>query len=118
VEELILNGRVIRPDCGIFSVYEAEKGLLIARLVPGGPAERAGLHGPQIGVARRGGVEYRWVDRSKADLVIAVDGHSIRSLDDLLSYVESKKVGDHVTLTILRDGKRQEVDVELEQARN
>jgi S1-C subfamily serine protease len=117
-DELTRFGRVIRPDCGIFSVYEVEKGLLIARLVPDGPAERAGLRGPQIRVAQRGGFEYRWVDRSKADLVIAVDGRAISTLDDLLSYVESKKVGDHVTLTILREGKRQNVDIELEQARN
>jgi S1-C subfamily serine protease len=118
VDELIRYGRVIRPDCGIFSVYEVEKGLLIARLVPDGPAERAGLRGPQMGVARRSGFEYRWVDRSKADLVIAVDGRSVRTLDDLLSYVESKKVGDRVTLTILREGKKQNVGIELEQARN
>jgi S1-C subfamily serine protease len=118
VDELIRYGRVIRPDCGIFSVYEVDKGLLIARLVPNGPAERAGLRGPQIGVARRGGFEYRWVDRSKADLVIAVDGRPVSTLDDLLSYVESKKVGDHVTLTILREGKKKDVEIELEQAHN
>jgi S1-C subfamily serine protease len=118
VDELIRFGRVIRPDCGIFSVYELEKGLLIGRLVPDGPADRAGLRGPQIGVARRGGYEYRWVDRSKADLVIAVDGRHVNTLDDLLSYVESKKVGEHVVMTILREGKKLDVDVELEQARN
>jgi S1-C subfamily serine protease len=118
VEELIRHGRVIRPDCGIFSVYEVEKGLLIARLAPDGPAERAGLRGPQVGVARRGGYEYRWVDRSKADLVIAVDGRPVKTLDDLLSHVESKKVRDRVVLTILRDGKKLDLELELDQARN
>ena len=118
MEELIRFGRAIRPDCGIFSVYEVDKGLLIARLVPDGPAERAGLRGPQVNVARRGGFEYRWVDRSKADLVTAVDGRPVHSFDDLLSYLKNKKVQDHVILTVLREGKKLDVELELERARN
>jgi S1-C subfamily serine protease len=118
VEELIRHGRVIRPDCGIFSVYELDKGLLVARLVPDGPAEKAGLRGPQVVISRRGGFVYRTVDRSKADLVTAVDGKPVHTLDDLLAYVESKKPGDSVTLTVLREGKRMEVKVQLEEAQN
>jgi S1-C subfamily serine protease len=86
--------------------------------VPKGPAERAGLRGPQVNVARRGGFEYRWIDRSKADLIIAIDQRPVNTFDDLLSYVESKKVGDHVTLTVVREGKKLDVDLELEAARN
>ena len=48
VPQLIQNGRVRRPDSGIARVYQTDRGLLIATLVPGGPAERAGLQGPQI----------------------------------------------------------------------
>jgi S1-C subfamily serine protease len=118
VDELIRHGRVIRPDCGIFSVIELDRGLLIGRLVPNGPAQRAGLRGPQVGVVRRGGFEYRWLDRSKADLIVAIDGKAVKTLDDLLSHVESKKPGDKVVLTILREGAKQDVEIELEQARN
>jgi S1-C subfamily serine protease len=118
VEELIRFGRVIRPDCGIFSVYELDKGLLVGRLVPDGPADRAGLRGPQVRVTRGNGYEYRSIDRSKADLVIAVDGRRVSTFDDLLSYVESKKVGEHVVFTVVREGKQVDVDVELEQSRN
>jgi S1-C subfamily serine protease len=98
VEELIRHGRVIRPDCGIFSVYEQDLGVLVARLVPDGSAEKAGLRGPQVAVSRRGGFISRTVDRSRADLVTAVDGKPVYTLDDLLGYVESKKPGDSVTL--------------------
>jgi S1-C subfamily serine protease len=45
-----------------------------------------------------------------------VDGRPVRSLDDLLSYVEAKKPGDAVTFTVRREGKRVEVRVELEEA--
>jgi S1-C subfamily serine protease len=118
VDELIRFGRVIRPDCGIFSVYELDQGLLIDRLTPGGPAERAGLRGPEVVTLRRGGVVYQGVDRSKADLILAVDGKPVKSLDDLLTHVEGKKPGDRVVLTVVRDGERKDVPVELEQARN
>jgi S1-C subfamily serine protease len=117
IAELIQFGKVIRADCGIFSVYELDKGLLVARLVPEGPAQRAGLKGPQEVTVRRGGFVYRGLDRAKADLITAVDGKPVKTLDELLTYVESKKPGDKVTFTIQREGKRVEVEVELEQSR-
>ena len=46
VPQLIEKGRVIRPETGITRVYETEHGLLIAGLVPGGPAETAGYTRP------------------------------------------------------------------------
>jgi S1-C subfamily serine protease len=43
VPQLIERGRVVRPDAGIARVYQTDRGLLVAALAPGGPAERAGL---------------------------------------------------------------------------
>src|SRR5487761_1141107 len=53
VPQLIEKGHVVRPEVGIAKVYEIDGGLMIAELVPGGPAERAGLRGPKIVVQRR-----------------------------------------------------------------
>jgi S1-C subfamily serine protease len=92
-----------------------EQGLLVARLTPGGAAERAGIRGPKIIVMRREGYEYRGVDRSKADLIVSVDGKPVKSLDDLLSYVESKQVGDKVVFEFIREGRLVSVGVILEQ---
>jgi S1-C subfamily serine protease len=117
-DELIRHGRVVRADCGIFSVFEKEQGLLIGRLVPGGPAEKAGLRGPEVSTVQRGGIMFKRVDRSKADLVTAVDGKPVKSLDDLLSLVESHKPGETVQVTIVRGGQRMDVAVTLVQARN
>ncbi len=114
VKELIQFGRVIRPDSGIFSVYELEEGLLIARLTPNGPAEKAGLRGPQIVVVRRNGFVIRGLDRSKADLIVGVDGKKVRSFDDFLSYVESKQPGDQIRVSILREGEKMEIKMTLE----
>jgi S1-C subfamily serine protease len=64
---------------------------------------------------RRGGFLYRSVERSKADLILSVDGKPVKTLDDLLSYVESKKPGDQVVFKVLREGQRIDGLVELEQ---
>lgn len=117
VDDLIKFGRVKRPDCGIFNVNELENGLLIGRLAPDGPAERAGLRGPKVVVERRGTFEFRSVDRSKADRIVAVDGKTVKTADDLLSYIESKKAGDRVTFTVVREGKKVEVAVTLAEER-
>ena len=53
VPQLIQNGRVRRPESGIVAVFPPDHGLLIATLVPGGPAERAGLRGPRIKTEQR-----------------------------------------------------------------
>jgi putative serine protease PepD len=56
------------------------------------------------------------VDRSKADLITSVDGRPVKSLDDLLSYVEGKKPGEEIVLTIQREVKELKVTIVLEQA--
>jgi S1-C subfamily serine protease len=113
VEELIQNGRIRHGDSGIVAVFQTDKGLLISRLDPEGPAAKAGLRGPQVRTIRRGGQAYRYVDRSKADLIVAVDGEPVKTIDDLLGPIESKRPGDKVVFQIVRDGKPQEVTVVL-----
>ena len=87
---------------------------MIAQLAPNGPAVRAGLRGPQEVNERRNGYVLRGLDRTKADLIIGIDGRRVKTFDDLLSYVESKKPGDTVLISILREGRRNQVPVELE----
>jgi len=118
VPQLIRDGRVRRADIGIVRVYRTDHGLLIATLVPGGPADRAGLQGPKIVRRRkRSGpfvYEYQTLDRSAADLIVGVDGKQIHTADDLLNAIESKKPGDEVTVTVVRDGQETRVPVRLE----
>jgi S1-C subfamily serine protease len=116
-EELIRNGRVVRADCGIEAAFRTDKGLLVARLTEGGPAERAGVRGPEVSVVRRGGSSFLRVDRSKADVVAAVDGKPVRTMDELLTAVEARKPGEEAAFTLVRDGKRVEVKVRLGETR-
>jgi len=105
VPPLIKNGHVVRPDAGIARVYQTEQGLLVARLVPGGAAERAGLRGPRVQRVRQGPFVYERTDRSAADLIVAVDGKKVRTVDEFLTAIESRKPGDTVQITVVRDGR-------------
>ena len=117
VAQLIENGRVIRPDLGITRVLESERGLVIVSLAEGGPAERAGLRGFRLQrqQKRRGPFVYEEtrIDRSSADLIMAVDGQPVKRADDLLSVVEQKRPGDQVVLTTVREGREANVAVVL-----
>jgi S1-C subfamily serine protease len=44
---------------------------------------------------------------------IAMDGKNIASVNDLFAFLQDHKVGDTVTATLLRDGKRQQVQLTL-----
>jgi S1-C subfamily serine protease len=116
--ELIERGRVVRADIGILSVYRTGEGLLIAELAPDAAAQRAGLKGPRLVVreTHQGPITriYRYVDRSAADLIVGVDGQRVRTVDDFLAIIESKKPGDEVTVNIIREGRRADVRVKLD----
>lgn len=84
-----------------------ETGAYITDVVPGGPADQAGLRGG----TRRTNINGLYAG---GDLIIAVDGHPVKEFSDLLSYmILNKAPGDVITFTILRDGEQMEVPVTL-----
>lgn len=117
VPQLIENGRVRRATIGIARVYQTEHGLLVAGLVQGGAAEGAGLQGPKIiqRSKRQGPFVYKYhtIDRSAADLIVAVDDQKVRTSDDLLTVIESKRPGDQVMITVIRGGQKRRVTIRL-----
>ncbi len=113
IKDLIAYGYVIRTNIGILQAYETGNGLLITQLEPNGPAQAAGLSGPRLIVQRRGAIEYRSIDHSAADLITAVDGKEIKTFDELLDYIELKKPGNVVNVSIIRGKKRLTIPVTL-----
>lgn len=105
VKDLIAYGYVIRSNLGILQAYETGQGLLIAQLEPNGPAQLSGIRGPKVIIRRSGSLEYRAIDRSQADLIIAIDDKEVKTLNELLEYVESKKPGLVVKVKVIRENK-------------
>ncbi len=113
VPQLIENGRIIRADLGLARVYQTDRGLLIAQLITGGPAESAGLQGMLIR-QRQNGFYIEYVDREAADLIVAIDGEQIRTADRMMEIIESKQPGDVVVVRVVREaGTGEEVDVRV-----
>jgi 2-alkenal reductase len=81
-------------------------GAYVTDLTPGGPAAVAGV--------RASGINDTVGQLPGGDLIIAVNGQSIASPDDLISYlVFEAEVGQTVTLTIIREGEQIELPLTL-----
>ncbi len=113
VPELIKHHHVIRPDIGVQMVQQTDLGLRVVRLEPNGPAAKAGLSGPKLVTYRQGPFTISQVDNSVADVIVGIDDVKTLSPDDLLSYVEGKKAGQTVTLSVLREGRVVKIPVKL-----
>jgi len=86
-----------------------DRGVLVAAVVPGGPAEQAGIRG--------GGEETEvWGRRVRigGDIIVAIDDHPVEDFNGLVSYlILETEVGQTVTLTVLRNGEALQIPVEL-----
>ncbi len=109
--ELIKHGKVIRPGLGVSLVPDAFakrwgiKGLIIGKVSRGGSADRAGLRGARESPTGR--IEL-------GDILVAVEGKPVETIDHLMDIMDRRKVGDRVTVEVLRHGKRQSVEVVLQ----
>jgi S1-C subfamily serine protease len=113
VPVLMAHHQIVRPDLGILVVQPLDIGLRVVRLQPDGPAESAGLVGQKVVVRQQGPFTIQMIDSSHADIITSIDNTAVHTVDDLLSYVEGKKPGQTVVLTILRQGKSIKVPVKL-----
>lgn len=122
VPELIQNGKYEHPYLGIsgFSLTPdvakamkldaTQRGALVQEIVPNGPADQAGLRGSDRQVTIDGQDA-----RVGGDVITAINGSLVKEMDDLIAYLaDHTKVDQKVTLTILRDGREQKVEVTLQ----
>lgn len=87
---------------------DVQVGALIAEVVENGPADSAGL---KAGDAR---VSFQSQDvDAGGDVIVSVDGEAIVGESDLSRIVSTHSAGETVVVEVLRDGNREQVDVEL-----
>ncbi|MEX2246836.1 MAG: trypsin-like peptidase domain-containing protein [Dehalococcoidia bacterium] len=92
-----ISGRTLTPE-------EADglgvpQGVAIISVEGGSAADDAGLQAAEDG---------------DGDVVVAIDGESMSSFEDLADYIDSKQVGDRVTLSVHRGGEDLELEAVLE----
>jgi S1-C subfamily serine protease len=111
VSELIRYGKVTRPGIGVQIAEEqiadrlGVQGILIVDVVPGSAAAKAGLRPTR----REGSGRVRL-----GDVITAIDGKKVESPNELFILLENYKVGDVVSISLLRDGKVTQTKVTLE----
>ncbi|HEX2172105.1 MAG TPA: PDZ domain-containing protein, partial [Dehalococcoidia bacterium] len=106
-----ISGRQITQKFAEDTGLPVEKGIYIIQVVPSSPADKAGLVGA---VQSEADLQNATRLPSDGDIVLSVDGRAVGRVEDLAGYLDTKRVGDVITLQILRDGVEQEVKVTLE----
>jgi S1-C subfamily serine protease len=102
------EGRAIWPNLADALHLGVQQGILIERVVPGGPAAQAGIRGGTRSVLA--GLQEL---RIGGDVLVAVNGKELTSQMDLNLLLNRAWPGDTVTLTIFRDGKKMDIPVKL-----
>jgi S1-C subfamily serine protease len=122
LEDFAKYGHVRRPSLGIVPLaigqdlaqqmgLAADAGVLIVRTVPGGAADKAGLHG---------GKERAYLGNTEiylgGDLIIGIDDKEVTSPQDLSEVMNRHEVGDSVVVTFLRGQRKLTAKVVLGEA--
>jgi S1-C subfamily serine protease len=88
---------------------DVDTGALVQEIVAGSPAEEAGLKAGKESITFQGQDDIA----VGGDLIVAVDGKALTREHDLADEISGHSVGESVELTVLRDGRRRTIDVEL-----
>lgn len=99
IPDMTAGKAVDHPRLGISSQVRTSlsegpsQGVRISRVEENSPAARAGLQ--------------------SGDVILALDGKLIREFDDIVDYLDSRRVGDRVKVKVLRDGRELTLEVTL-----
>jgi S1-C subfamily serine protease len=118
-KQLIENGQVQHAFLGITGAdvtpqiadvlnLSVSQGALVQSVVPGSPADDAGV---------KAGTAQVTIDgqqlRAGGDVITAVDGHDVKTMDDVVNAVDSKQPGDDIQLTLNHGGDERTVTATL-----
>ncbi len=102
-----INGINMTPEMAErMNLTQSQKGFLVEDIISGGPADLAGI---------RGGYKVANINGSDinlgGDIVVGIDEKVVNTIQDIQSYLDTKKVGDTVQLQVIREG--QEITIPL-----
>ncbi len=83
----------LSPALAEYYQVEGKKGVLVTRVYPGDPADKAGIE--------------------PKDTIIAVDGQSVDSSRELSRIIANSSVGEEVGITLIRKGEKKTLSVRL-----
>lgn len=101
-----ISGTQVTPTLASQLNIPAE-GVYVVQVSANSPASQAGLKGASGAQANSGTVP------SGGDVILAVDGNKVSKVEDISSYLDTKKPGDTITMNIRRDGQTQDLKVTL-----
>jgi serine protease Do len=104
-----ISGTDLTPEIVSALKLNQSKGILVVGVVADSPADKAGI---------KGGYIIRDINGTQielgGDVIMGADNQTMENLSQLTNYLsENKKVGDKVTLDVLRDGQPKEITVTL-----
>ena len=105
-----ISGSTLIPDLSTAMKLDAgQRGALVGEVMPNSPAEKAGL----LGSSQQVTIDGQTVNVG-GDVITAIDGKPVVEMNDIIAYLASNtQVDQKVTLTLLRDGKQETLDVIL-----
>ena len=105
-----VSGISLNPDLAAAMKLKADqRGALVVEVVPGSPADQTSLRGSD----RQVKIDGQDVQVG-GDVITAINGQAVKDFDDLVTYLaRATEVGQQVTLTVLRQGKEESVQVTL-----
>lgn len=103
-----IQGQTLTADVAGALRLKTDEGVLVAQVVSGSPAAKAGIRGGSQQQQVQGQVYV-----TGGDVITAVDGARVTSMEELSSVISGHKPGDQVTLKILRGSSTKEVQVTL-----
>jgi S1-C subfamily serine protease len=122
IDDFARYGRIRRPSLDVVTLpidpglaqqigLPADFGVLIERVLPGGAAQKAGLHGGN----QQAYLGFRPIVLG-GDLIVGIDGQEITTKQDLSNALNEHHAGDTVTVTVFRGQRRIDLKVTLSDA--
>lgn len=100
-----ISGMAITPEMAQKLDLTVSKGVYVVGVIADSPAQKSGL--------RESGRNEQGEPTTGGDVITAIDGVAVSEVEDMISYLNGKRPGDEVSLSVVREGEEMTVKVTL-----